>query len=91
MRSVGLGMTLASAPARDLRADRRAYILGMDTYFNHPTALKLPEPVLSAGDGRAPGRAGVNVIGRDRGRARMVVGGLLPESSVTAPPRQTLG
>jgi uncharacterized membrane protein (DUF485 family) len=94
MRSVGLGMTLGfCAQLVIFVLTAVSYILGLHTYFNHPTALNSAVPVAfgTAMGGRLGGLV-VNVMGSGIAAALgWFIGGLLPESPVTASPRQTLG
>jgi hypothetical protein len=93
MRSVGLGMTLGfCAQLVIFVLTAVSYILGMDTYFNHPTALNSPEPVAfgPAMGGRLGGLI-VNVMGAGIAAALgWFIGGLLPDSPVPAPSRRDL-
>ena len=90
MRSVGLGMTLGfCAQLVILVLTAVSYLLGMDTYFNHPTALN-QEGRIAFGVAMA-GRTGglvVNVFLAGIAAALgWFLGGVLPEGAAVAPRR----
>src|SRR5687768_6824650 len=93
MRSVGLGMTLGfCAQLVILVLTAVSYILGMDTYFNHPTALN-QEGKIAFGVAMA-GRTGglvVNVFLAGIAAALgWFLGGVLPEGPGPEPRRETV-
>jgi hypothetical protein len=91
MRSVGLGMTLGFfAQLVILVLTLVSYLLGMNTYFNHPTALNSDRPVAfgPAMGGRVGGLV-VNVIFAGIAAALgWFFGGALPDTP--APRRETV-
>ena len=91
MRSVGLGMMLGlSAQIVIVLATALSYMLGMDTYFNHPTALNAEGP-MAFGDamGRRMGGLVVNtVLAGIAAALGWFVGGALPDTP--APRRETV-
>jgi hypothetical protein len=93
MRSVGLGMTLGFfAQLVILVLTLVSYLLGMDTYFNHPTALNSDAPVAfgPAMGGRVGGLV-VNVMLAGIAAALgWFLGGVLPEGTAPAPRRETV-
>lgn len=93
MRSVALGMTLGfCAQLVILVLTAVSYILGMDTYFNHPTALNQDGPIAfgTAMAGRTGGLV-VNVFLAGIAAALgWFLGGVLPEGPGPSPRRETL-
>jgi uncharacterized membrane protein (DUF485 family) len=90
MRSVGLGMTLGFCSQLVIFVlTAVSYILGMDTYFNHPTALNAEGPVAfgAAMGGRLGGLVGNTVFAGIAAALGWFFGGALPD---TPPPRQTV-
>jgi hypothetical protein len=89
MRSVGLGMTLGfCAQLVILVLTLVSYLLGMNTYFNHPTALNAEGPVAfgPAMGGRVGGLV-VNVMFAGIAAALgWFLGGVLPDGP--PPPRR---
>lgn len=88
MRSVGLGMTLGfCAQVVIFVLTAASYILGMDTYFNHPTALNADGPVAfgPAMGGRLGGLVANTLFAGIAAALGWVVGGVLPEG----PPAST--
>ena len=93
MRSVGLGMTLGfCAQLVILVLTAVSYILGMDTYFNHPTALN-QETKLGFAHAMAGRTGGLVVNMFMAGIAAALgwfLGGVLPEGAAPAPRRETV-
>mgnify|MGYP001371980596 CR=1 FL=1 len=93
MRSVGLGMTLGlCAQIVIFVLTAVSYILGMHTYFNHPTALNAQEEVaFGAAMGGRVGGLVVNVMLAGIAAALgWFLGGVLPESAAPAPRREPI-
>jgi hypothetical protein len=91
MRAVGLGMTLGlAAQLVILLATALSYMLGMDTYFNNPTALNSEVPLaFGPAIGRRFGGLVVNTVGAGIAAALgWFLGGALPDTP--APRRETL-
>jgi len=89
MRAVGLGMTLGfCAQFVILVLTFVSYMLGMNTYFNHPTALNAEGPVAfgPAMGGRVGGLVANTLFAGIAAALGWVFGGALPDSS--APPRR---
>lgn len=87
MRSVGLGMTLGfCAQLVIFVLTAVSYILGMDTYFNHPTALNSTAEVAfgTAMAGRLGGLVVNVMLAGIAGALGWFIGGLLPESAAPA-------
>jgi hypothetical protein len=81
-RAVGLVMTLALiSQVVILTATALSYALGMDTYFNHPTALNVdaPLPLAQAMVVRVRGLVGNTISSGIIGGLGWALGGLLPE------------
>ena len=93
MRSVGLGMTLGlCAQIVIVLATALSYTLGIDTYFNHPTALNAEGP-LGFGDamGRRMGGLVVNtVLAGIAAALGWFFGGALPDTPAPATRRETV-
>jgi len=90
MRAVGLAMTLGfCAQLVILVLTAVSYMLGIDTYFNHPTALNAEGPVAfgPALGGRVGGLVVNVMLAGIAGALGWFIGGLLPESAVAAPRR----
>jgi uncharacterized membrane protein (DUF485 family) len=94
MRSVALGMTLGfCAQLVILVLTAVSYILGMDTYFNHPTALKNAEGAVAFGPamgGRVLGLVANTLFTGIAAALGWFVGGVLPEDAGAAPRRETV-
>jgi uncharacterized membrane protein (DUF485 family) len=89
MRAVGLGMTLGfCAQLVILVLTLVSYLLGMHTYFNHPTALNAQGPVAfgPAMGGRVGGLVVNTVFAGIAAALGWFLGGVLPDSA--APPRR---
>ena len=91
MRALGMGLTLAfCAQAVILLATAASYALGIDTYFNHPTALNTEGPI-PAGDAllrvRLGGLIANTLFGGIFAALGWVLGGVLPDSPPPAPIR----
>ena len=94
MRSVGLGMTLGfCAQLVIFVLTAVSYILGMDTYFNHPTALNAQGPVDfgTAMGGRVGGLIANTLFTGIAAALGWFVGGVLPDGASAAPRRETVG
>jgi hypothetical protein len=90
MRAVGLGMTLMlCTQIVILFLTAVSYLLGMNTYFNHPTALNAEGPVAfgAAMGGRLGGLVANTLFAGIAGAIGWVLGAALPES---APRRETM-
>ena len=88
MRAVGLGMTLGfCAQVVIFVLTFVSYVLGMHTYFNHPTALNSEVPVAfgPAMGGRLGGLVGNTVFAGIAAALGWFFGGTLPD---TPPPRR---
>ena len=83
MRSLGMGLTLAFlAQTVIVIATGLSYGLGIDTYFNHPTALNTPGPI-PAGEAmlrRLGGLAVNTMFGGIIAALGWVLGGALPDT-----------
>jgi uncharacterized membrane protein (DUF485 family) len=93
MRSVVLGMTLGfCAQLVILVLTAVSYILGMDTYFNHPTALNAQGPVEfgTAMGGRVGGLVANTLFTGIAAALGWFVGCVLPEDAGAAPRRETV-
>ena len=91
MRAVGLGMTLGFCVQLVIFVlTGVSYMLGMNTYFNHPTALNAEGPVAfgPAMGGRLGGLVANTLFAGIAAAIGWVFGGLLPDSA--APPRETV-
>lgn len=90
MRSVGLGMTLGfSAQLVIVLLTALSYALGMNTYFNHPTALNAEGLAFGPAMGRRMGGLVVNtVLAGIAAALGWFFGGALPDSP--APRRETV-
>jgi uncharacterized membrane protein (DUF485 family) len=89
MRAVGLGMTLGfCAQLVIFVLTAVSYILGMNTYFNHPTALNAEGPVAfgPAMGGRLGGLVANTLFAGIAAALGWVFGRVLPDSA--APPRR---
>ena len=89
MRSVGLGMTLGlCAQVVILVLTAVSYMLGMNTYFNHPTALNAEGPVAfgPAMGGRVGGLVANTLFAGIAAALGWFFGGVLPDSA--PPPRR---
>jgi hypothetical protein len=83
MRSVGLGMTLGFCTQLVIfLLTALSYVLGMDTYFNHPTALNQPDriPFGMAMAGRAGGLVVNMFLAGIAAALGWFLGGVLPET-----------
>ena len=92
LRAMGLGMTLGfSAQVVIFVLTALSYILGMHTYFNHPTALNAEGPVAfgPAMGGRLGGLIANTLFAAIAAALGWVFGGVLPEAPA-APPRETV-
>ena len=90
MRAVGLGMTLGfCAQLVILVLTLVSYLLGMNTYFNHPTALNSEVPVAfgAAMGRRMGGLVGNTVFAGIAAALGWFFGGVLPDAP--APRRET--
>jgi len=90
MRAVGLGMTLGfCAQVVIFTLTAVSYILGMHTYFNHPTALNAEGPVSfgTAMGGRVGGLIANTLFAGIAAALGWVFGSALPDSA--APRRET--
>ena len=90
MRTVGLGMTLGfCAQLVILVLTLVSYLLGMNTYFNHPTALNAEGPVAfgAAMGGRVGGLVANTLFAGIAAALGWVFGAALPDSA--APRRET--
>ena len=91
MRSFGLGMTLGlSAQLVIVIATALSYMLGMNTYFNHPTALNAEGPLAfgPAMGRRMGGLVGNTVFAGIAAALGWFFGGALPDEP--APRRETI-
>ena len=92
MRTVGLGMTLGlCAQIVIFLLTLVSYLLGMDTYFNHPTALNVDAPIAF---GPAMARRAGGLISNTFSAGIIaalgwVFGAALPDAAAP-PPRQTV-
>ena len=94
MRSVGLGMTLGlCAQIVIFTLTLFSYLLGMNTYFNHPTALNAEGPVAfgPAMGGRLGGLIANTLFAGIAAALGWFFGGALPDSAPPAPRRETVG
>ena len=92
LRSAGLGMTLGfCAQLAILVLTAVSYMLGMDTYFNHPTALNAEGPVAfgAAMGGRLGGLVANTLFAGISAAIGWFFGGVLPDAPA-APPRETV-
>lgn len=90
MKAVGLGMTLGlSAQIVIVLATALSYMLGMNTYFNHPTALNADGPMAfgPAMGRRLGGLVGNTVFSGIAAALGWFFGGALPDTP--APRRET--
>jgi uncharacterized membrane protein (DUF485 family) len=91
MRSVGLGMTLMfCTQVVILVLTAVSYMLGMNTYFNHPTALNAEGPVAfgPAMGGRVGGLVANTLFAGIAAALGWFFGGVLPDTP--APRRETV-
>jgi hypothetical protein len=88
MRAVGLGMTLGlSAQLVIFTLTAVSYLLGMHTYFNHPTALNAEGPVAfgAAMGGRVGGLVANTLFTGISAALGWFFGGVLPEGPAPRP------
>jgi hypothetical protein len=92
LRAMGLGMTLGfSAQVVIFLLTAVSYLLGMHTYFNHPTALNAEGPVAfgPAMGGRLGGLVANTLFAGIAAALGWVFGGVLPDAPA-APRRETI-
>jgi hypothetical protein len=90
-RAALMGATLGLiAQVAIVIATALTYTLGIDTYFNHPTALNVTAPIaMGEAMGRRLGGLVVNtLISGILGALGWFLGGLLPEGNVATSPRR---
>lgn len=83
MQAVVLGATLGLAAQVVVFVSTLAsYLMGLETYFNHPTALNSPEalPMATALGARAGGLVVNTILNAIAGALGWAMGALLPES-----------
>lgn len=92
MRAIGLGMTLGfSAQVVIFVLTALSYILGLHTYFNHPTALNAEGPVAfgTAMGGRLGGLIANTLFAGIAAAIGWVFGAALPDSAAPLPRETT--